>query len=172
MFEKSQCRDSSVSLSDSLSADRSRDRLAHGQFPPVSHHQCHTTAMLTHSATATVSPLPLLLGLSLRAVRIFCYPLLTTPLTRRLVARWDVFVPPLPSCVVSSNFKLFSSSLILFRTTPFTSNLGAPPGCLGGGARFFPSRLVALMIRLTCVVDHRWSTSLHFRCQCTVYLSE
>jgi hypothetical protein len=141
-------------------------------FPPVPHHRhAHTLCY----PFATVSPLPLLLGISLRAVRIFCYPLLTTSrttLTRRLVARWDVFVPPLPSCMVSSNFKLFPSSLIIFRTTHFTSNLGAPPGCLGGGARFFPSRLVALMIRLTCVVDHRWSTSLHFRCQCTLYLSE
>jgi hypothetical protein len=78
-------------------------------------------------------------------------------LTHCLDALVGCVCSPLPSCVVSSNFKLSELFLSVFShsfcTAPFTSNLGAPPGCLGGGARVIPSCIVALMICLTCVVD-------------------
>jgi hypothetical protein len=64
------------------------------------------------------------------------YPLLTAPLTSNLdapsglLAGMCLLPPPPFFCMVSSNFKLsrlFPCFLIFSCTTPFTSNLGAPP---------------------------------------------
>ncbi len=61
-----------------------------------------------------------------------------------------------------------------FLTTPFTSNIGVPPGCLGGSARGFPSRPVVHVIRLTRVVDFHFRrlASFRFRWQRSAYLSK
>jgi hypothetical protein len=138
---------------------------ASSRLPPVPTTTTATPSPCSHTPLPLCYPLIFLFIWAALFALIFCCPLLTTPLraTGRVVwlPRWNVFVPPLPSCL-----PVFFHC---FRTAPFTSNLGALPGWLGEGPRVF---LVALMIRLTCVVDFRWSTSLHFRSQRCVYLSE
>jgi hypothetical protein len=143
-----------------------------------SHHHCHTTAMLTHSAT--VSPLPLPLGLSLRAVWIFCYPLLTTPFMSNLdtlsgcLSGMCLFPPfPLAWCPQISSSPS-SSHLVSFFPH---GTLHEQPWCaawlLRWGCSFLPLLPVAFTICLTCVVDHCWSTLLSMSVhQCTAYLSE
>ena len=123
------------------------------------HHHCRTTDRPYTLCQPTPLP-PTLLGLSS-----YCSDLRHTLLTApsftgnldvpSLLPRWDVFVAPLLlpgvfNLQVLQALPVFPHS---FRTTPFTSNIGVPPGCLGGSARGFLSRLVALMIRLNRVVD-------------------
>ncbi len=100
-----------------------------------------------------------------------------TTLTCRLVASVGcVRCPPSPLSGVLNlqaprALLVFSHS---FRTTPFMSNIGVPPGCLWWEYLWLPLPLVALMIRLTRVVDFhfRRPASLCFRWQCSVYLSK
>ncbi len=61
-----------------------------------------------------------------------------------------------------------------FHTTPFTSNIGVLPGCLGGSACGFPSHLVVHVICLTHIVDFHFCrlASFHFQWQHSAYLSK
>ena len=116
----------------------------------------------------------------LRTVQILCHPLLTAPFAGNLdvpswLPRWERSLPlpfPLSRCPQSSSSS--SSSRPSFRTTPFTSDTGVPPGCLVGSARGFPSRPVVHVIRLTRVVDFHFRrlASFRFRWRRSAYLSE
>jgi hypothetical protein len=160
-------RDSSVGLS-----DRSRDRpavpTATATPPPCSH-----TLLPSHLFLFLWASLFALFG---SFVTLSSQHPSRATLTHRLVASVGCVRSP-PSLLHGAlKFQALQALPILshsFRMAPFTSNLGAPPGCFGGGAHFFPSCLVAFTIRLTCVVDHHWSTSLSMSVhQCTAYLSE
>src|SRR6266568_6822428 len=128
----------------------------------VSHHTVKVTTTHLHAHTLLPShPHPP--SGRLRTVQILCHPLLTAPFAGNLdvpswLPRWERSLPlpfPLSRCPQSSSSS--SSSRPSFRTTPFTSDTGVPPGCLVGSARGFPSRPVVHVIRLTRVVD------FHFR---------